>query len=350
MPPDQSLADLVTLVEWRDPAHHRAQCGRLEHAHLVSVASRLNGRVEPGVRADLQALPDPAYMAILGGADTFFATHFGPAQELDRAISRWTAVERAVVGEPTTLDGVTRSAACDRHVVATEGRVVAIDPLPRLSATRLALDFESELASRFRTRFPRRRLTAPSADEREQTTAKLVESMRLLGGCAELAAHLVGQMVSVICCRTAIDDDAFYTASDETTLGVVHLMNTHLPRKAAASVASELVHEAIHQALFRYELATPLFDEPGLALEKVTSPWTGAELELYAFLHACFVWYGVVNLWRLPTAPRLAPVARQLAIAEAGFARGPLAVLGRHASRLPSAVGAAIERMTSAVA
>lgn len=346
---EQWLHDLIALVEWRDPPHQAAQCAALERAHLVSVAARLNDNLAPGVRAELESLPDAAYMAILGGGDTYFAAHYGPAGALDQAVSRWIAVERAAVGDPTPLHGVTRSAACDRHVVATSGRVRAIEPLGRLTETRIALDFDSELSDRFPTRFTARRLIAPSDQERQETAAKLDEAMRLLDTSAEVAARHVRRMVSVVCCRTAINDQTFYTASDPMTLGVVHLMNAHLSRKSAAVVAGELVHEAIHQALFRYELDCPLLDE-ALADEDVKSPWTGADLKLYDLVHACFVWYGLIHLWRLPAAPALEPVTRQLAVAEAGFARDPLAAFGRHVSRLPSELRGAIQRMTAAVA
>jgi hypothetical protein len=98
--------------------------------------------------------------------------------------------------------------------------------------------------------------------------------------------------------------------------------------------------------VFRAELAAPLFDDPELGLARVASPWTGASLDLYALTHACFVWYGVANLWRLSTAPASPAVARQRQVAEAGFAKQPLAQLGALAGRLPPALGAVIDDMT----
>lgn len=285
-------------------------------------------------------------------------------------------MERARPGAATRLDGTVRAATCDRYVRADGGRVVSIRELRRLDSggpgPGPALDEHSELAERLLTRFPERLLVAPSPDELEAARQKLESAWQSLRARAPLAHRLVNDMTQVVCVRTSLEDPRFSTASDASTIGVVHVSNAHLPRQLACEVAAELVHEAIHQALFRWELRHPLLADRHVATAKVRSPWTGAVLDVYAFLHACFVWYGVARLWRLGAAhdepsqgapgeePRQAAVAdgladelaivRQRRVAEAGFAERPLERLGRHRHALSAELQAAIEEMTEQIA
>ena len=64
-----------------------------------------------------------------------------------------------------------------------------------------------------------------------------------------------------------------------------------------AMVASALVHESIHQLLYVLELkGLFVIFEPN---QPIVSPWSGRALNLDAFVHACFVWYGLARFWTL---------------------------------------------------
>lgn len=358
--------ELLELFEWQsEPASRRSRAA-LERAHLESVAGRVNSRLPAAVLAELEALPDDSYLALIRSPEVFHAAFFASSStsganssaELGAKISAWIAVERARLGAATSLDGKARAAGCDRTLFAGGGVVRAIEELPRLvtggPGPGPVLDLASELPARVITRFPERVLIPPSPEETALTVAKLETAWRLLRAMSPLAHQLVGDVTQVVCARTAVSDERFYTASDATTIGVVHLANAHLARKSAAEVASELVHEAVHQALFRWELRHRLLEDPTLATRKVRSPWTGATLDLYAFVHACFVWYGVANLWRQPNAiGDLADgltIARLRRTAEAGFAQRPLERLGSLQRALSPALRSALAAMTAAVA
>jgi hypothetical protein len=101
----------------------------------------------------------------------------------------------------------------------------------------------------------------------------------------------------------------------------------------------------VNQALYCWELDHPLILRAADA--KVASPWTGRALELYAFVHACFAWYGVAAMWRSCSAPY---TAAWLHDATAGFARQPLGYLGDFARDLPDTIVAAIDEMTRLIA
>lgn len=339
------FAELLRLFEWGQEPAHRRSLASLERAHLEAVVGRLNAHLAPDVRAELEALPDDAYLSLVRSPEAYHAAFYRPVDQLSAACRTWIAVARARLGAPTALQGTTRAAEHDRLVSTRDGRVLAVAPLPRLAGG-VVLDVDSDLPARLLTRFPEHVLVSPSPAEVSVTIEKLDDALGLLRAMSSLASELVLTTTQVICARSAPGDPRFYTASDGTTLGVVHLVNTHLPRKVASEIASELVREAIHQALFRWELRQPLLADPRRATAKVRSPWTGATLDLYAFLHACFVWYGVANLWRLPTAPADAAITRQRLVSEAGFTREPLTCLHEHRAALSPALRAALAEMT----
>ena len=95
------------------------------------------------------------------------------------------------------------------------------------------------------------------------------------------------------------------------------------------SCAQALVHESIHSYLYMHEprplwgLNPDVTEEPGV----VQSPWTGRELPLSTFLHACFVWYGILFFWGRAMGSALPlpdGVRREIARASSGFTKGAL--------------------------
>jgi len=68
---------------------------------------------------------------------------------------------------------------------------------------------------------------------------------------------------------------------------------------AEADLADAIVHEAIHSLLYMQEEQQPWIFHPNLfePTPRVVSPWSGRKLPLRPYLQACFVWYGLLNLW-----------------------------------------------------
>lgn len=83
-------------------------------------------------------------------------------------------------------------------------------------------------------------------------------------------------------------------------VGKTGLTNCHTPYTSVARIMNALVHEMIHSVLYVVERVEP-FRLHSRALEAITirSPWSGRELPVPSFLHACFVWYGLWNFWML---------------------------------------------------
>lgn len=140
------------------------------------------------------------------------------------------------------------------------------------------------------------------------------------------------------------------SASWALEIGVTGLINLMSGKWHVAKIANGLVHEAIHGLLYKIELAFPFYDPEAATQVKVVSPWSQRTLQLHSFVHACFVWYGLWNFWRL--APSIDQRDSLLEQAARGFvAPGPLGNVSSdvHASVHPM-VRAAIEEMTRRVA
>jgi len=87
-----------------------------------------------------------------------------------------------------------------------------------------------------------------------------------------------------------------------------------------AALASSMIHESIHHFLYTVEFAGEFVESS--AGTRVTSPWSGRELALHSYLHACFVWYGLARFWHKQISMDVFPsalVRPQLTKALSGF-------------------------------
>lgn len=86
------------------------------------------------------------------------------------------------------------------------------------------------------------------------------------------------------------------SASNRDCIGACLLTNLHRTPDAVHIAVEGLLHEAIHQRLYRLEAAGGSFCDLGEA-PTFRSPWSGARLPLHSLVHACFVWYGLLTMW-----------------------------------------------------
>jgi len=124
------------------------------------------------------------------------------------------------------------------------------------------------------------------------------------------------------------------SASWRAAIGLVAIGNPLRAEWSPQRMADALVHEAIHQLLYKVELRQPFFVDLGTASRlEVVSPWSGSTLKLTQFAHACLVWAGLWHLWRRWEGKE--PAVEQLRRrAAGGFAGGtPLSLLTVEARR-----------------
>ena len=97
------------------------------------------------------------------------------------------------------------------------------------------------------------------------------------------------------------------SSSNRERVGTCVLTNVHVPSERVFVCIEALVHESVHQYLYRVERDHGDFCDlaaPG----RHRSPWSGNRIPLHSLVHACFVYFALVGLW--------CRLARQLSDAE----------------------------------
>lgn len=113
------------------------------------------------------------------------------------------------------------------------------------------------------------------------------------------AAQFLQKYVSVIMLRNDPSNPfVFQSASRNSYIGQIALLNCQLAHIDIPFLAESLVHESIHSLMWRAEILCHFLNNPTVEMENVISPWSGRELHFYTFIQACFVWYGVLHFWR----------------------------------------------------
>ena len=110
--------------------------------------------------------------------------------------------------------------------------------------------------------------------------------------CVEFVLSQCKAMVGIVSLTEVIG-----SGSREEALGLVYLpAGTNL-----LDLAECILHESLHQLLFRIEETTPLFDSQSDAAERYYSPWRTDPRSLRMVLHGAFVFSGVATLHQLWT-------------------------------------------------
>jgi len=117
------------------------------------------------------------------------------------------------------------------------------------------------------------------------------------------AGMTIGNGIQVISLRkAAAHPDEPHSYSSRDLVGMIGLVNMHSSAWSKEGLAGALIHESVHQTLYKLELCADLFVDLERAYALTTvSPWTGRVLKISSFVHACFVWFGLVSFWCLPT-------------------------------------------------
>jgi hypothetical protein len=99
----------------------------------------------------------------------------------------------------------------------------------------------------------------------------------------------------------------FFSNSPQAFVGRAMITNGHLSFVDDVMLIEAMVHEATHGfvglsesvGLSGIEGGEPwlLDTQPYDGISRVVSPWTGTPLDLPTYLHACFVWWGLLHFW-----------------------------------------------------
>ncbi|MEZ4362449.1 MAG: HEXXH motif-containing putative peptide modification protein [Kofleriaceae bacterium] len=367
--------ELLEIVTWaapsREPSRRRVEHLRRTASHLSAALRDLGERFDRRERADalleeIEHLAERPLLRVLGAPELCWAVSqyfLNPTPRLLDDVEEWLVVEDALAGGARPARGGW-SALGDEYFADPFAPAVP-DPwgLPLGDSAYYSAPVRAGIVLDFRSPSARRtpkcnehraiRMEAPvpmSAAEHQMTVGRITAALRLLETAAPRAFELVTAMTKVIVPRRDSVHPEFYTsASLRTAIGRTALNNPFGTRVTQAMLASSLVHEAIHAYLYIDEHERPLVTDWDRAFAAVvTSPWTGGALTLPTYLHACYVWHGLYNLWSLPSlinAVGEAPAHTQRQRAAAGFARGALAPIAELRALVSPGAWRALERM-----
>jgi hypothetical protein len=141
---------------------------------------------------------------------------------------------------------------------------------------------------------------APSSRYAEESRSEILQIVDAAGHLVETRApkafaFVNGHLESVLLRRSTMIDGAS-SSSNRAHIGFCLFTNLHLPADRVLVCAEGLLHEAVHQYLYKTERDHGNFCD----LEdsrRYRSPWSGNRIPLHSIVHASLVWFGLLTLW-----------------------------------------------------
>ncbi len=319
--PTADPVPLHALLAFDDLALVEQSSGALDVRYLSAMSAQLLARAPRPLRARLEALSDAAYVALLrapatctqlrGGAEdpAALADHLEGALQLEE----WRAGGRQCLdrdgwsadGEVYLPAGLRVSPAELFAERASEPR--SFDPArpylaPTLGGWAIA-DLHSPLATcaleqQAYKRVPYGPAEPFSAAERQTVLDKLAVAFAGIADVAPVATRFLrATLVTVIPRKQTqphLYPNSFKGSSNEAAIHRINLYNPQFDNVDAARLAQSVLHETVHNHLYKRELFQPtVIDERAAADARVTSPWSGNTLDAYVFAHSATVYYAL---------------------------------------------------------
>jgi hypothetical protein len=310
------LLELPSLLSWDRPS---PLADSLECVRLEEVSARLSHEIERMARADARAaadlkerldrLGDAAVDRILAAPEAFY--RLAGEDEARGAAFLRDAVEAEELrsGLRDHSDRDIWSCLGDRWFpsgpIQTPRESLHWSPDTPYAAPAVAPDLPLDWASPYaRGRLPELSGTDTdlSLSEREAVLAKVREAFRVLASASPVADATVRRFARVVVVRRDVEDGILFTsASSRFQIGRPVLRNAHRDDVGPADVLDGIVHETIHSMLDLVESRSNFVPDCALRGERLQSPWTGRSLDIDTYVHACFVWTGLFQLWLAAT-------------------------------------------------
>ncbi|MDC0711065.1 hypothetical protein POL68_21520 [Stigmatella sp. ncwal1] len=325
--------DLITLFQWQKREEAQAALAALNRRYLQRLSGRLNGVLatqdESGagdpeldmarLRSRFRELPDKEFLRLVRAPETCYQlSRVSVDGLLPFKKYMWASIEaeRQRLDPSAPLRENIWSALGDLYCPAKTG--------PRGSAERpyhatrlhgqIVLDFLSPRATRdleknsFRPK-PYGPAEPFTPEEHRSVCAKTEEAMDGIREVSPAAYDFVHQTVSVLIPRKQTHADFYPTSfkgsSSRVHIGRSNIFNVQFDYIDSTNVAQSIVHEAIHNHLYKVEEENSLIHDAQAADQaRLLSPWTGNSINLVAFVHGTIVFYAIFHFFRLPLASR----------------------------------------------
>ncbi len=297
------------LAALRSVAHSRLWELYWEAWHRVDEASNLWlqqwHNLPPPAQARLTCAPE--VFALLNGAG------YGRRGYDLRLMAGWIRAELAA--HSNTLQNTGWTALGDIENGETRGRFSSIGPL---------IDWQSPAAVLPLNEIPGNAVHA-SKEQGLTIEANIETGLLLLAATAPIWGEAVHNFVAVVAARNDTQCHSVRSSSTRLAIGRIVVHNAHFAEVTPALLAEAILHETVHTLLDLAEIACPLV-EKGAHSIMTASPWTGKPLDLNTFVHACFVWRSLFELWVRLLAQGSVPPERaisRMATCARGFLETP---------------------------
>jgi hypothetical protein len=304
------------VLAWKDATfllsylhkHHRDLLSSKFQEVLDGFGWSSVGRRLPEVVSDL---PEASLTRMLTAPETMSYLVYGRSNALSFYLNAAQA-ERYLIGGVQSVPEPLWTALGDTYIPAgrydpthtDNGAVAPWTPNRPWRAPRLPngtpVDFVSPFALTAYGYTPPGYRALEPADQKKVMT-KLTQAWQGITSISPEASALLSSMIRVIVVHAdAGSFEHFSSYSCERWIGRIGLANAHCAPFDVVTLADGLVHEAIHSLIYLVEEQYPLLtDRRGGDSVTVISPWSGRQLYLHSFAHACFVWYGLWKFWQV---------------------------------------------------
>jgi hypothetical protein len=343
------IEELPRLLSWENDASTRKA---IYNVYVNRASSRLGHALRHIVEDDpvtgnmllteLQALSDESFMRLITSPELFSQVSQGIPKD-SKCLSDFLAfsieAELIKVGKIGTSSGVWTAIGdryypkgpVDADFEEREGEISVWqvnNPFRAPSiCDRIVVDYSSPFAKH--SLDVKSRPSWSDIDRVRRVLGKLEEGFVMIENISDAAFDNVNRFVRVVALGTDSSvGNAFCSSSSKNQIGRMDLTNADIDKVDSANVADALLHESIHSLLYTVELDEPfILDREAVEDTRIKSPWTGAELPVHSFLHACLVWFGLWQFWSLALYDSrfsMDRAQRQFQGAEVGFTKGRL--------------------------
>jgi hypothetical protein len=176
------------------------------------------------------------------------------------------------------------------------------------------------------------RLERLNNSEANEALNVVSQSLDLLKEWRQDVLRFVHIVTNVVVLRADKDRSKGFTSSSfRHHAGLTLLANPHIALCDPLKILDSLVHEAIHALIYLYEPLNSDLCSIRPRDFRIASPWSGRALNVDQYVQACFVWWGLLNLWRGWRGPFSDRANQLLERAELGFKDHPVTSLLKHA-------------------
>ena len=309
-----TLPNLSDILSWRAADTLNDACEQINQHHerycKRSVLEALKGEGSPDAKTTwerLNALSDKSASRILHSPELFhhlLRRHREGSAPLKKFLQDSITAELALERRVLRLKAPVWTALGDHYFPA--GPTPHLKPHFQADSLRDGILFDHcspnakrpFQASSFREVRPGEAVPL-SVEEHTLARSRVSEVCERLAADGNPAYLLIKHNTRVVIPRKDTDNPNFFSSSSSRSfIGRTIIIGGHLPDINAAQMTNSLIHEALHSFLYKHEVITPFVDAPNMGVKiLLESPWSGGTININTYIHACFVYYALLNYW-----------------------------------------------------